>query len=179
MDTKMIQKNYTRLSANERFSLLFQANQRGDDKDRAALLNTTPAKTWKVPTTRGLGEAFDFMAMCYVIGQLETIATLYHLLLMTDKLIDTAISKLENNGMDITVILRRRILTEAEAWRVLCEEYKVDPERMLTGLPIDTIKHAELLATIASVNDDAGLTELDDYLNGWREVIETKRKAWE
>lgn len=169
MDIKTLRKNYDKLTANERFSLLVAAGARGDDNEREALLATAPSKTWRVPTTRGLGEAFNFVSLWHIMNQLGYAASLYCLLQIGDdeEILDGALAGLWH------------FLTNCEAWRAICKEYGVDPEKILEGLPfIEIIDMTELLAR-RMYDTPLELTELQETIDSLRAIIETKRKEWE
>ena len=176
MDLKNIQKNYDKLTAGERFSLLFQANQRGDERERAALLQTAPTKTWKVPTTRGLGEAFIFLSDFHVNMQLGYASVFWYMLFYQDDEI-----RMKYNGLDFNdamILLQRRIITGREAWRMVCAAYGVDPVKMLEGHNfIEMIDITELM--VSAANPELEYLDLQENIDGLKLTIETKRKDWE
>ena len=175
MDLKTIQKNYDKLTANERFSLVFAAAARGDDRDRAALIESSPTKTWKVPITYGLRDAFEFISNFHVNMQLGYAATFWYMLFIEDDM------TVKFNGLgfnDAMILLRRRIITGRDAWRAVCAAYGVDPDKMLEDHNfIEMIETTELMVRAAS--PDLEYLDLQENIASYKLAIETKRKDWE
>lgn len=175
MDLKTIQKNYDKLTANERFSLVFAAAARGDDRDRAALIESSPTKTWKVPITYGLRDAFEFISNFHVNMQLGYAATFWYMLFIEDDI------TVKFNGLgfnDAMILLRRRIITGRDAWRAVCAAYGVDPDKMLEDHNfIEMIETTELMVRAAS--PDLEYLDLQENIASYKLAIETKRKDWE
>lgn len=176
MDLKTIQKNYDKLTANERFSLVFAAAARGDDRDRAALIESSPTKTWKVPITYGLRDAFEFISNFHVNMQLGYAATFWYMLFIEDDDMTVNFNGLGFN--DAMILLQRRIITGREAWRVVCAAYGVDPDKMLEDHNfIEMIETTELMVRAAS--PDLEYLDLQENIDSYKLAIETKRKDWE
>ena len=167
MNIKTIQKHYDKLTAAERFSLLMAAVNRGDDADRQTLLQTAPRKTYSIPTTWGLGRAFEQAADWYIMQQLGNCAAFYYLIIN-----ETEPAQLET--------IQRNFLTMATAWREICAEYGADSNHLIDGLPYTAMIDLTEI-TIQAGNDDAplDLPGLPDNKNALRELIETLRKDWE
>lgn len=176
MDLKTIQKNYDKLTPTERFSLVFAAAARGDDRDRAALIESSPTKTWKVPITYGLRDAFEFISDFHVNMQLGYAATFWYMLFIED---DDMTVKFNGLGFnDAMILLHRRIITGREAWRVVCAAYGVDPDKMLEDHNfIEMIETTELMVRAAS--PDLEYLDLQENIDSYKLAIETKRKDWE
>jgi len=175
MDLKTIQKNYDKLTPTERFSLVFAAAARGDDRDRAALIESSPTKTWKVPITYGLRDAFEFISNFHVNMQLGYAATFWYMLFIEDDI------TVKFNGLgfnDAMILLRRRIITGRDAWRAVCAAYGVDPDKMLEDHNfIEMIETTELMVRAAS--PDLEYLDLQENIDSYKLAIETKRKDWE
>ena len=176
MDLKTIQKNYDKLTASERFSLVFAAASRGDDRDRAALIESSPTKTWKVPITYGLGDAFDFLSNFHVNMQLGYAGVFWYMLFSEGDGISMQFNGLSFN--DAMILLQRRIITGRDAWRAVCAAYGVDPDKMLEGHNfIEMIETTELMVRAAS--PDLECLELQENIESYKLAIETRRKDWE
>lgn len=176
MDLKTIQKNYDKLTPTERFSLVFAAAARGDDRDRAALIESSPTKTWKVPITYGLRDAFEFISNFHVNMQLGYAATFWYMLFIEDDDMTVNFNGLGFN--DAMILLHRRIITGREAWRVVCAAYGVDPDKMLEDHNfIEMIETTELMVRAAS--PDLEYLDLQKNIDSYKLAIETKRKEWE
>ena len=176
MDLKTIQKNYDKLTPTERFSLVFAAAARGDDRDRAALIESSPTKTWKVPITYGLRDAFEFISNFHVNMQLGYAATFWYMLFIEDDDMTVNFNGLGFN--DAMILLQRRIITGREAWRVVCAAYGVDPDKMLEDHNfIEMIETTELMVRAAS--PDLEYLDLQENIDSYKLAIETKRKDWE
>ena len=177
MDLKTIQKNYDKLTIDERFSLIVAAGQRGDDRDRAALIQTAPKKTWQMPNTYGLSEAFEFASFWHVTTQLGYAASLYYFAVIGDE----SCSKKTADEIDKAVkLLQRRVLTGCHAWRIVCKDYGVDPDLFINDMPfIEMIELTELTADKAMQADDEPYIELQETIDGIKKAIEWQRKKWE
>ena len=176
MDLKTIQKNYDKLTANERFSLLTAAIDRDDAQDRAALIASSPMKTWKVPITYGLRDAFDFLSNFHVNMQLGYAGVFWYMLFIEDENTAAKLNGLDFN--DAMILLQRRIITGRDAWRAVCAAYGVDPDKMLEGHNfIEMIETTELMVRAAS--PDLELLDLQENIDSYKLAIETKRKDWE
>jgi hypothetical protein len=176
MDLKTIQKNYDKLTTGERFSLLFAAADRHDDRDLAALQQSSPSHTWKVPVTRGLGDAFTFLSNFHVNMQLGYAGVFWFMLFSEDDKI-----KMKFNGLgfdDAMILLQRHIITGRAAWRAVCDEYGVDPGKMLEGHNfLEMIDITELM--VRAANPELEYLDLQENINELKEAIEIKRKDWE
>jgi len=181
MNINTLRKNYDKLNPKERFAALVAAALRNDDQERKALLQSAPRKHWSMPNTYGLSEAFIFLSMWHVINQLGYAASFYWLLQMDD-LGENEIHIGEQviNFVDAFILLQRRILEGREAWRAICNEYGIDPDKMLDALPyVEMVEMDELMITVMNQNSPLELTDLQETINGYREAIESKRKEWE
>jgi hypothetical protein len=175
MNINAIQKHYDKLTIKERFAALVAAGMRGDDQERDALLRSAPRKVFSFPNTYGLSDTFEFLSMWHVLNQLGYVASFYCLLGMGDdereEIFDGALAGL------------LFFLTNCEAWRAICKEYGVDPEKILEGLPFAEIMTMTELVALrvydALYNAPLELPELQETIDGLRAVIETKRKDWE
>ncbi|MEK6751603.1 MAG: hypothetical protein AABZ00_04995 [Chloroflexota bacterium] len=179
MNINAIQKHYDKLTTRERFALIVAAGMRGDEADRAALLRTAPRKTWSIPTTNGLAEAFNFLSMFHVMDTLRLETNFYFLLSMGDEE-DGIFEKMGITSMDALENIARAILANCEAWRVVCSEYGVDPVKILDPLPgADCLELLEYMVKRMYESDPLELSDLQETIEGYRRTIETKRKEWE
>jgi hypothetical protein len=176
MNMNTIQKNYDKLTATERFSMLAAAIARNDERDRAALIESSPTKTWTVPITYGLRDAFIFLSNFYVTMQLGYAGVFWYMLFMED---DKITMKFNGLGFDdAMILLQRRIITGCEAWRAVCAAYGVDPDKILEGHNfIEMIETTELMVRAAS--PDLECLDLQENIESYKLAIETKRKDWE
>lgn len=190
-----LEKHYDKLTARERFALIAAAMEKGDRQTMKHLAQTGERKTWRVPVTNGLMEAFEFVASWYMMEQLGYVMTIYFIMGSFEDA--TQASKIfeityKEHGLKITpdeVIDRytRQLLANAEAWRQLCDEYKIDSEVFIKGLPhYDVLQLVILLFDgVAGMTDSApgadALPSHEDiayHLDEMRKVIEYKAKDW-
>ncbi len=182
MDLKNIQKNYSKLTAGERFSLLFAAADRDDERELAALQQSSPTHTWKIPTTRGLSEAFTFFSMWHVINQMGRAASFFYILSRDDEDRINFINRGKAyDAGELLLILQRQILTSGEAWRVVCKNYGVDPDKIIESFPyVEIIEMAELIARITNDESPQDLQAIQQQnIEDLTAAIEIKRKDWE
>jgi hypothetical protein len=187
MNINTLRKNYDKLNPKERFAAIMAAASRNDEQEHIALLQSAPRKAFTVPNTYGLSEAFIFLSMWHVMNQLGLIAHFYYIpnVINDENEIIRGV-KIENKPFsygDAMDFLAKRILTNSEAWRALCNEYGVDPDYLLSIFPyIEMIEVTELIMRAMNHESSLELTDLPDLentINGYREVIESKRKEWE
>jgi hypothetical protein len=176
MNIAAIQKNYNKLTPTERFSMLTAAIDRDDAQDRAALIASSPRKRWDVPTTRGLGDAFEFLSAFHVNMQLGYAGVFWYLLFCEDDE-----TRMKYNGLDFNdamILLQRRIITGREAWRAVCAAYGVDPGGLLLNHNfVEMIDITELM--VKAANPDLEYLDLQENIESYKLAIETKRKDWE
>ena len=176
MNIAAIQKNYNKLTPTERFSLLTAAIDRDDAQDRAALIASSPMKTWKVPITYGLRDAFEFISNFHVNMQLGYAATFWYMLFCEDDE-----TRMRFNGLDFNdamILIQRRIITGREAWRIVCKDYGVDPDKMLERKNFaEMIGITELM--VRASNPDLEFLDLQETIDSSKLAIETMRQEWE
>lgn len=170
MNTKNVQKHYDKLTIKERFALIVAASIRNDYQDLAALLHSAPRQVFSCPNTNGLVEAFEWLTVWHVMTLMGYSASLYYLLF-------NHIGQQDGGIFDDEAItlIQRRILEGREAWRTICQEYGIDPAKILEGLPF--IEMTELTATIAEQARPIELTDLPKAIEGYRAIIEQKSKG--
>lgn len=179
MNLAAIRKNYDKLTHDERFSLLTAAKVRNDTQERAAILAATPRKRWDVPTTRGLGDAWETLSYFHVIMQLGYIASIYSILFF-----DAGEIKLNDSDKKITqddaiLFTQRRMITSREAWRAVCKDYGVDPAAMIESLPFSELIELNELIVTAANDGKIELLDLQENIDALKGAIETLRKDWE
>lgn len=179
MNLATIRKNYDKLTHEERFSLLTAAKVRDDAQERAAILAATPRKRWDVPTTRGLGDAWETLSYFHVIMQLGYIASLYSLLFYdVDELsINDRGEKIKQD--DALLLIQRRMITSREAWRAVCKDYGVDPDAMIESVPFSEMIEINELIVAAANDGKIEPLDLQENIDALKGAIETLRKDWE
>jgi hypothetical protein len=194
-DTKKIQKNYDALSIDERFKLLFNALQRGDDIEVQALNKTDPEKTWRVSSLRGLQEAFIFLTTFHAIKQLSQTVNFLHmhafhdefymdfLTPMAKKASKEAGKKIKPQEIYSAIYQQTglNILTMDAAYREVCRDWGIDADRMLS-LYKEYLNTVDImLGTISRITKDAPmeLVDLQEVKKAYEICIEEQRKQWE
>lgn len=179
MNMTSIQKQYSKLSTVERFAAINAAMMRGDETEADALRRSAAKKTWAISTTKGLFEAFNFLAMWHVMTMQEYSALYWLLVAFGDDEI-----KIPGDETWLTMMrgVMGRALSRHGAWVEVCKEYGADPWQWLEGMPgadalrhfIDMLEsHGELI-TAAAVKVDA-----QPYAADYRAVIARYREQWE
>lgn len=186
MNIKDLQKHYDKLTIKERFALLVAAGARGDDQDREALLRSAPRKTWSMPNTYGLSDAFVFASMWHVMYLLSCETSFYFLMTIADDTdMDNMSIKIEGEKfsfMDALEKVQHDILRTCEAWRAVCSEYGIDGEKLTEHLPGgNMLGMLESMMKRYAADMDIEITadELEEAKADLRAVIETARKQWE
>lgn len=175
MNINAITKHYDKLSTVERFKLLNAALSRGDDTDLAALRQSAPRKTWSVPITRGLVEAFEFLAMFHIMTMQENSA-LYTLLLTFGDEGKTIEGK---TYMELLGMIQARTLARDSAWREVCKEYNIDADEIIADCP--GAESVRFFITVMQRYNEYNPVEVDtsEYIADLRAVIEHHRREWE
>ena len=175
MNINAITKHYDKLTAPERFKLLNAAFSRGDDADLVALQQSAPRKTWSVPITRGLVDAFDFLAMFHVMTMQENSALCSLLLTFGDegKTIEG------KTYMELLEMIQARTLARDSAWREVCKEYNINADEIIDDCP--GAESVRFFVTVMKRYNEYSPVEVDtsEYINDLRAVIEHHRKQWE
>lgn len=174
MNTNSIKKHYGKLTDRERFAALFAAEMREDKDEILALVSSSPKKTWKVATVRGLGDAFEWLAVCHMNSVLAYTANFYFMLfgIHEDGDIDSDI--------DETFLLQARILAGCAAWRAVCKEYGIDANEMRGAAHGVKMLDMTENAVMSFYGDHPPeLAELQAVIDSYKAVIETKRAEWE
>lgn len=182
MNINAIQKHYGKLSTVERFGLMNAAARRGDNNELITLRDSAPRRSWSIPITRGLFEAFEFLAMWHVMTMLEAYGLYWALIAIGD---DTTPGGDDNTWGELLRGVMGRALSRQAAWVEVCAEYGVDPWQWLNGLPgVDTVKL--FLHTLNGDHARRGLldaaaveVEPKPYVDDYRAVIAEHRRQWE
>ena len=107
----------------------------------------------------------------------------YYLLSLDNEDVVIRLVNKDKQPLDIDEVMTKlihSILVTCEAWRRVCNDYGVDPMRILEGLPgSDTIDLFEATIQAAAQIRPVDLSDLDKYLTDMRTVIELLRKRWE
>lgn len=171
MNINTLRKNYARLTPKERFAACIAAENRGDDQEHDALMQSAPKKTFAIKHHYGLWIAFERLAMFHQIRQLANAGLLLMVLAFGKNVKDQdglyqAISQIEE-----------RYKTGAAAWAALCNEYGIDPHALPQDLPGDDVLNwANRFANL--LHDEQNLPELQRYLDGFRKSIEKMASDW-
>jgi hypothetical protein len=177
MNMTAITKHYDKLTTRERFALLHSAIKRGDDTELDALQRSAPRKSWSIPTTRGLVDAFQFLSTFHIMCMQEN-NTLYTLLLGMDE----DIKKINIGGrpwIELLDLLQARTLSRDAAWRAVCGEYGIDPDDQTDDLPgaASVLFFVEVMKR-SNENNPVNV-DPTEYINDLHAVIEKTRAQWE
>jgi hypothetical protein len=185
-----LKKQYNKLTARERFALTTAAHARGDKAEASALMQAAPRKVFSYANTAGLSDGFQFIAMMHIMGQLGHAAGFYYMMLASDggdEPLNVKIGTETFTEERAIELLHRNIIGGRDAFRLLCEEYKLDPTDILSDYPfVETVEIGEAL--IRLVDERKGTTEtqraeLESYtqetLAAYRAAIEHHTQGWQ
>ncbi len=168
MDLKILRKGYSKLTANERFAAMVSAQLRGDESERAALMQSAPTRVYVIKHHYGLSVAFDAVAAFQMARLLRDAGLILTAVLCANE---------SEQVSDAARIIALRYRTNRAAWAVVCNEYGLNPQAMLGELPgQEILEQADSLAELFTRPE---LPELDAYTGDLREAIEHLRKEWE
>jgi hypothetical protein len=175
-----LKKQYNKLSTRERYALMMAAHARGDELETKELLRTAPRKIFSYANTSGLQDGFRFVCMMHIMSQLGHAAGFYFVMLANpdDEPLNVKIGDETFTEERAIELLHRNIIGGRDAFRMLCEEYKLDPSDMLKDYPfIETIEIGQALVRLSAEEmetTDEQRAELKEYT---RETLETYRAA--
>ncbi len=177
-----VKKLYSTLTAPERFALSFAASVRGDTSERAALLDSAPKVTIEYPHTLGISEGFNDLLSHHTIQQLGAASTFWMLLYWDydgegDERITSLIGADTLPIADVRTLAARRFMEGLEAFRAICQEYKIEPDALKEIAGYDQVlAMTELIIRRAFELAPEELTQLEETKTAYREVIERNRK---
>jgi hypothetical protein len=138
MNTNALSRHYDRLTPQERLALLVAASARGDELEHARLARTAARAPFAMPDYYGLGEGLQLLSLLYVTEQMELAALYWHCSGRLDRL---ALGRGHDRQARVdrllgTVrMLAYRFTVNADAWRRLGRELRIDTGRLLERLP--------------------------------------------
>jgi hypothetical protein len=179
-------RHYEKLTPRERFSLIVAAGIRGDEADREKLMRSAPKKAFSVPNHRGYAEGFADVGSLYVAQQLETGIWMWRVLAMIE-----GDQKDSPRWEQCLAMFASRFLVWRKAWRMLCEEYGVDGDAVLSVHP--TWKTVQQLAELAEIlalspdeaavyvherDEEASLVTAEEICEVLKEAVEERVRWW-
>lgn len=180
-----VKKHYNKLTAPERFALMIAAAVRDDTGEERALADSAPKVNFEFPHTVGLTYGFRQLVKHHVIQQLGAAGTFFMVMyLQQDEAGAERIAKAEGleipDGETVLSLVARRFLEGLEAFRAICQEYKVDPaalEEVYDPYPMLSCV-MEVIALRAFDMSKAELTDLEKTKAAYRAMIEGSREHW-
>jgi len=121
MNNNKLAKGYDKLSPQERFSLIIAAESRGDEQERAALMDTAPKVGFRVVDYYGLADGFHKLALAHLVD----------LLSMGNLILWASYLDGDEQTWDLVEELAGAYLAHGEGWRLFCAENNLNPEALL------------------------------------------------
>lgn len=124
INAKTMQKQYDKLTARERLTLLLAAMERGDERERRALMDAAPTALYRLPDYQNLYDVLQLLALSYLVNQLNrawSMSTLAH------------VGKKENEANRGARMGAYAFCVQADAWRAFCGELGIAPNAMIAG----------------------------------------------
>ncbi len=150
MDTKTLARHYQSLTPWERLPLMVAAAARDDDIEMERLASTAPRHGWRLPNYYGLHTALSDLAMLYLIRQTDLVAAYWRATALEQQQLAWRLEG--QNELQVSVEGLRKIyamyfLVDAEAWKLLCADLKIDGDAMLRDAPsYETLQDMEIEA---------------------------------
>jgi hypothetical protein len=148
VNTKSLAGLYERLTPKERLPLMLAASARGDEAERLRLTRSAPTNLFKLPDFYDLAEALQMLSLFHAM-QLLDLAALYWYASGQVAQGEGVGRGGEARALEERLSAAMRLLgylfmAQADAWRQLCSELKVDGDVLLKDLPgHDTIDLTE------------------------------------
>ncbi len=160
MNANAVARHYGQLTAWERLPLLLAALNRGDDAEAERLASSTPTRTALVPHHHDLQlELFQLST----IHQMQQMDRAYRMACATALLRAGHIDSDEANRH--LRMLAFGFVVEADAWKLLSAELKIDPEAILRHLPgCDLVRDMEEAARKIAFTEEEALAYLRSEL---------------
>ena len=165
MNTKTLAKMYDLLTPFERLPLIIAAADRGDNAEADRLARTAPRVRLALPDYHGLGDGLLLLSLYHAIGQLELGLMYWQVSAYAaewEEFIVDAKDKARAERMWAGARLAAyRFCVEADAWRRLCGELRIDPETLLRDLPCyDTLRRTEEAARLLACTPEEATAHL-------------------
>jgi hypothetical protein len=144
-----LQKHYDKLTPRERLALILGAIERGDETERAALVDTAPHWTYRLPHHQNLYDVLQLLALSHLVNQLQralTISTLAH------------VGENDNMPYRGACIAAYVFCVQADTWRAFCDELGIGENAIIAEFKdaLAALEFAEEIArAIAYTFDEA------------------------
>lgn len=139
MNTNALAKLYDRLTPLERLPLIMAATNRGDTAEADRLVRSAPRIDVRMPDYFILGEGLLHLSHIHMIEHLDLVLKFWlgaYIVKTSDGPGADKKEKAEGDRFWSEVRMTAyRICVEADAWRRLCGELKIDPEALFRDLP--------------------------------------------
>ena len=154
MNTDVLAKLYDRLTPLERLPLLMAAVDRGDDAEATCLSRSAPGIRVGLPDYYSVGEGLLLLALFHMIEQLDLGLVFWQAQGLAADWEECAAGKQERARVarlwDGIRMAGYRLCIEADAWRRLCAELKIDAEALLRDLRgYDAVRRTEKAARVS------------------------------
>ena len=196
MNTKALAKMYDLLTPWERLPFIVAAVNRGDAAEADRLARSAPRIHVALPDYHGLGDGLLFLSLFHAVGQLELGLLYWHVSALADQWQELVVDEEDEARAERMWASARlaayRLCVEADGWRRLCMDLKIDPETLLRDLPCyDTLRRTEEAARIAAWKPEEATAELrklagadveaptaEDAAKAMREFIDQRVQWW-
>ncbi len=168
-------RQYGVLTPWERVPLMAAAAARGDEAEVERLALAAPTASYRVPDHWGLSTALERLAYQALLARLDLVA-LYREATAWLAAVPPRPRRGRGKGRDAEARLGElarwfaySFVVHADAWRLLCDELKLDPEALVRDQPgYGTVRRFEATARAAAFTAEEAL----DYLRGLTEERE-------
>ncbi len=124
INAKTLQKQYDKLTALERVTLILEAARRGDASERTALQRSAPRVMYRIGNHHGTLEALQVVAHSHLIFQLDRALTVAMLGIIAGE---------NDSAWSAARIGAYVFCVQADAWRAFCAELVIAPELAFFG----------------------------------------------
>jgi hypothetical protein len=140
MNTNGLAKMYDKLTPRERLPLIMAAVDRGDDAEADRLARSAPRLHFGLPDYHGLAEGLQLLVLFHLLYLQDRAIYYWRCLAMLEQDAWLCADGKESRSTDdrLEQILRMwayLYVIEADAWKRLATELKIDPETLLGDVP--------------------------------------------
>jgi hypothetical protein len=188
MHTNGLARHYHALTPDERLPLILAASRRGDDQERRRLVDSAPARLYRVPDCFGRMDAFQLCTLLHRCELLEIAGLYVQVCYMADNDILDFAERLSPVASLYGYLYRQMV----EGWRRFCDEVHLTPDLYADLLPgRDLLKAADRFAEVWAFTGEEALAHVRkkhpdcaDILTAqgvadrWREAYRAAADVW-
>jgi hypothetical protein len=164
MNTNSLAKQYDKLTARERFSLLLAALVRGDELDRSRLMQSAPRHRYLLADHHALMVSFTWLSDFHFTCLLDLAACYFEAF----GALRPKRKKVDEAAWDTVMLQGYMFQTNLVGWRKFCAELNLEPEYLWEGRPgLKRIKRADVVSGTGPGQGIPGAAFVEEGVARW------------